>query len=52
MPVDDVAGRQLAIEAASYSPAERYLLFELGIKGAMSTIYAEGRPVREQWGTP
>ena len=52
MPVDNLADRQLAIGAASYSAAERYLLFELGIEGAMSTVYAEGQPVREQWGTP
>ncbi len=51
-PMDDRADRQVAIEAASYTPADRYVLFELGVEGAMSTVYAEGRPVRQQWRTP
>lgn len=35
---------------ASYTPADRYVLFELGIDGAISTVYREGRPVRQRWG--
>jgi len=51
-PVEDTAGRQVATEAASYTPAARYVLFELGVEGAMSTDYADDQPTRQQWGTP
>ena len=42
--------RDRAVEAASYAPADRYVLFELGIDGAASTVYREGRPERRRWG--
>ena len=51
-PVDDPAVRAIAARAASYPPADRYVLFELGVDGAMSTVYEQGRPVRRRWGTP
>ncbi len=51
-PVDDPLSRQVAVEGASYTPAERYVLFELAVEGARSTVYVEGRPVRQQLGTP
>jgi hypothetical protein len=50
VPVDDSETRRLATDAASYAPADRYVLFELGIDGAASTVYREGRPDRRRWG--
>jgi hypothetical protein len=50
VPVDDQETRRRAVEAASYTPADRYVLFELGIDGAISTVYREGRPFRQRWG--
>jgi hypothetical protein len=50
VPVDDQETRRLAAEAASYSPADRYVLFELGIDGAVSTVYREGGSERRRWG--
>lgn len=50
--VDDARTRSLAAEAASYSPAERYILFELEVDEAFSTVYAEdGVPLRRRWDT-
>jgi hypothetical protein len=49
-PVEDSAIRQIAAESASYAPQDRYVLFELGVEGAMSTVYEDGRPVRGRWG--
>ncbi len=40
--VDDPAVRQIATEAASFTPADRYLLFELHLDHASSTIYDGG----------
>jgi hypothetical protein len=48
--VEDQETRRLAVEAASYSPADRYVLFELGVDGAVSTVYREGGPERRRWG--
>ncbi|MGD9891199.1 MAG: pyridoxamine 5'-phosphate oxidase family protein [Dehalococcoidia bacterium] len=50
VPVDDREIRGLAVEAASYAPADRYVLFELGIDGAASTVYRDGGPQRRRWG--
>ncbi len=50
--VEDAAIRTVAAQAASYSPADRYILFELDIEGALSTVYEQGRPVRHRWGRP
>ena len=52
VPVDDATGRAVAVRAASYSPADRYVLFELSVEGAMSTVYQDGHPVRQRWGRP
>ena len=46
---DDPATRRLAAELASYAPADRYILFELGVERAASTVYVDGQPVRERW---
>lgn len=45
----DPAMRSLASQLASYTPADRYILFELSIESAVSTIYKEGKPVRQHW---
>lgn len=47
--IDDPALRQEAIDAASYSPADRYVLFELGISSARSTEYKDGQPIHKRW---
>lgn len=48
--IEDPAVRAIAIEAASYAPAERYILFELAIAGAFSNVFtAEGPPIRQRW---
>ena len=47
--VSDPEARQIAAGAASYEPAERYVLFELDVDEAASTSYDDGRPVRRRW---
>ncbi len=46
---DDPAIRAIATEAASYTPEDRYIMFELTVQSASSTVYENGRPVRRQW---
>ena len=46
---DDPAIRAMATEAASYTPEDRYILFELTVERASSTVYEDGQPVRRQW---
>lgn len=41
--------RAQAIRLASYTPAERYILFEFEVHGVRSTIYPDGGPVRQVW---
>jgi hypothetical protein len=48
--MDNPATRALAATAARYSPKDRYILFELLIFGATSTIYENDAPVRRRWG--
>lgn len=45
----DPIERSLASQLASYTPADRYILFELSIESAVSTIYKDGLPVRQHW---
>lgn len=47
--VSDPALRQAATAAASFAPAERYILFELSLEQASSTIYDGGSPLRRRW---
>lgn len=47
--VEDQAIRALASQLASYSPADRYILFELSVERAFSTVYEAGQPVRRRW---
>ncbi len=46
---DDLATRQLAASLASYAPADRYVLFELSVERASSTVYMDGQPIRRRW---
>jgi len=47
--IDDPATRRLAAESATYTPADRYILYELDVERASSTIYTDGQPVRQHW---
>jgi hypothetical protein len=47
--IDDPATRRLAAELATYTPADRYVLYELDVESAASTIYTDGQPVRQHW---
>lgn len=47
--VDNPELRALAVSLASYTPADRYILFEFDIASAASTIYSEDQPVRRSW---
>jgi hypothetical protein len=47
--IDDPELRALAAQLASYTPADRYILFELDVESATSTIYTDAGPVRQQW---
>jgi hypothetical protein len=48
--VTDPATRQLAIAATSFPRDEHFVLFELGVESAFSTVYgANGQPVRRRW---
>ena len=45
--IDDPALRALAIELCSYTPADRYILFEFDIDSAAATTYPDDKPVRQ-----
>ena len=47
--IDDPELRALAVRLASYTPAERYILFDFDIESAASTTYPNDRPVRQSW---
>ena len=48
--IDDPDLREMAAHHASYSPAERYILFECEVTTAFSNVYTEdGPPVRQRW---
>ena len=48
--VKDEDTRAIAVKHASYEPADRYILFELLIDTAFSTVYnAYGNPIRNRW---
>ncbi len=47
--VADATARQQAVSLAPYEPEARYILFELGIVEALSTIYRDDAPVRTRW---
>ena len=41
--------RALAMRSASYTAADRYILFEFDVETAASTVYPEHQPVRQFW---
>lgn len=47
--VDDVGVRSRAEAVASYSPAARYILFELEVDAVMGSVYTGDGPVRQRW---
>jgi hypothetical protein len=50
--ITDSAMKTAAFESAlamGYNPLERYVLFELMIGEAMSTVYEDGEPKRARW---
>ena len=49
-PVDDPSARARAVQAASYQPADRYLLFELKLSEARCNGYGDvPLPARRRW---
>ena len=48
--VEDPDTRSLAVELAPYDPADRYVLFELGVDRVLATVYDEAdEPQRRRW---
>ncbi len=48
--IQDDNTRQVAVHAASYDPADRYILFELSVESAFSNVYQkDGPPLRNRW---
>lgn len=47
--VEDPDLRAAAVQASSYKPQERYILFILSVESAMATVYEEGKTVRQRW---
>lgn len=47
--VTDPAERAAAVAAASYTPAERYVLFALSVEFAFMNVYTESKPIRQRW---
>lgn len=46
----DPAGHQIANAATSFPRDARFILFELSVERAFSTVYgADGQPVRRRW---
>lgn len=47
--IDEPAIRELAVALATYTPADRYILYELDVESASSTTYTDGETVRHRW---
>ena len=47
--VDNAETRALAAQLASYTPADRYVLFELSVDSAASTVYSDEQTLRQRW---
>lgn len=50
--VEDAETRVLAVRLSSYHPADRYILFELSVDGALGFIYKGDEKVRLHWKAP
>lgn len=49
-PIDDPAARAIANAGTGLPRDERFVLFELEVASALSTVYGpDGRPVRRRW---
>jgi nitroimidazol reductase NimA-like FMN-containing flavoprotein (pyridoxamine 5'-phosphate oxidase superfamily) len=47
--VEAASERKAAVEASSYVPADRYVLFALSVDEAMLTTYGDAGPKRVRW---
>lgn len=47
--VNDPELRALAVSLATYTPADRYILFEFDVESAASTVYPDDQPLRRRW---
>ena len=47
--VNDPEQRALAVSLASYTPADRYILFEFDVESAASTVYPDDQALRRSW---
>jgi hypothetical protein len=47
--IQDEAIRSQAVKAATYNPAERYILFALSVEFAFMNIYVDGKPNTKRW---
>jgi hypothetical protein len=47
--IQDPTVRATAARISSYSPAEHYILFELSVERAQSTVYENHQAVRTSW---
>ncbi|MCI0708603.1 MAG: pyridoxamine 5'-phosphate oxidase [Chloroflexi bacterium] len=47
--VDDTLMREQAIQVASYTPQERYILFTLSVEFAFLNTYVDGEPTPLRW---
>jgi len=50
--IDDPLIRAQAVEAASYEPQDRYILFMFSIEFAFMNTYVEGEPNTRRWQSP
>lgn len=47
--IEDTEARALAVRLCPYNPAERYILFELGLESVLITEYKDDGVARKQW---
>jgi hypothetical protein len=47
--IDDAELRKQAIASATYTPADRYILFGLSVEFAFMNIYINGEPTPRRW---
>ncbi len=47
--IDNPELRALAVRLASYTPADRYILFEFDLESVTSTVYQDDQAVRQHW---
>jgi hypothetical protein len=50
--MQDPGLRAQAVEAATYNPAERYILFVLSVEFAFMNFYENGEPNLQRWQAP